>query len=102
MNESKQRKVGAVLSYVSIIVSTLVQLVYTPFLIRMLGQSEYGLFALVTSVMAYFSVLDMGFGNAMVRFLAKSKVDNDGNEKNINGLFLIFYSIIGIQDLFFL
>ena len=37
MKESNQRKSGAILSYISIIVSTLVQLLYTPFLIRMLG-----------------------------------------------------------------
>ena len=43
MNDSEQRKSGAILSYVSIILATLVQLIYTPFLIRMLGQSEYGL-----------------------------------------------------------
>ena len=38
-----QRKSGAILSYVTIILNTLVQLLYTPYLIKMLGQSEYGL-----------------------------------------------------------
>ena len=31
MSESKERKLGARLSYVSIIVTTLIQLLYTPF-----------------------------------------------------------------------
>ena len=44
---------GAVLSYVSIIISTLIQLIYTPLLIRKLGQSEYGLYSLVASIIGY-------------------------------------------------
>ena len=47
MEKINERKSGALLSYLSIIISTLVQLLYTPLLIRMLGQSEYGLYSLV-------------------------------------------------------
>ena len=61
MNESKQRKVGAILSYVSIIATTIVQLLYTPFLIKKLGQSEYGLYSLVNSIIGYLTVLVLGF-----------------------------------------
>ena len=50
MNESLERKSGAVLSYVVIIINTLIQLLYTPLLIRKLGQSEYGLYSLVAQV----------------------------------------------------
>ena len=71
MNDSEQRKSGAILSYVSIILATLVQLIYTPFLIRMLGQSEYGLYSLVYSIIGYLTVLDLGFGNAIIVYTAK-------------------------------
>ena len=71
MKDGNQRKSGAVLSYFSIIASTLVQLLYTPLLIRMLGQSEYGLYSLVASVIGYLTVLDLGFGNAIVVYTAK-------------------------------
>ena len=71
MNESKQRKTGAVLTYVSIITTTLVQLLYTPLLIRKLGQSEYGLYSLVNSIIGYLTVLDLGFGNAIVVYTSK-------------------------------
>ena len=69
MNESTNRKLGAILSYVSIIASTLIQLLYTPFLIRQLGQSEYGLYSLVNSIVGYLTVLDLGFGNAIVVYI---------------------------------
>jgi O-antigen/teichoic acid export membrane protein len=39
-----QLKAGAALNYVSIILHMVVGLVYTPYMLRMLGQSEYGFF----------------------------------------------------------
>ena len=71
MNESVQRKFGAGLSYISIISNTLVQLLYTPFLTKMLGQSEYGLYSLVASIIGYLTVLDLGFGNAIIVYTTK-------------------------------
>ena len=96
MDESKERKRGAILSYISIIVSTLVQLLYTPLLIRKLGQSEYGLYSLVSSIIGYLTVLDLGFGNAIVvytsKYRAQGKVDE---EKKLHGMFKIVFWIIG-------
>ena len=95
-----QIKSGVVLGYVNMIVSILVSLVYVPIMLRVMGQSEYGLYSLVASVIAYLSVLDMGFGNAMIRFVSKSKVKNNKEEeKRINGLFLLLYLIIGLVAL---
>jgi len=58
-----QLKVGAILSYVVMGLSNVVGLLYTPYMLRMMGQSEYGLYSLVASVVAYLTILDLGFGN---------------------------------------
>lgn len=97
MDNSKQRKLGAILTYVSIIVSTLIGLLYTPFLISKLGQSEYGLYSLVASVIGYLTILDFGFGNAIVVYTAKYREKKEfENEKKLHGMFRIVYFIIGI------
>lgn len=97
MNDSEQRKSGAVLSYVSIILATLVQLIYTPFLIRMLGQSEYGLYSLVYSIIGYLTVLDLGFGNAIVVYTSKYRAQKKyDEEKKLHGMFFIIFCILGI------
>lgn len=97
MNENNQRKSGAVLSYVSIIVNTLIQFLYIPILIRMLGQSEYGLYSLVSSVIGYLTVLDLGFGNAIIVYTAKYRAINDKEkEKKLHGMFLMIYYIIAV------
>lgn len=92
-----QIRFGAILGYINIAVNILVTIFYTPFMLGLMGQNEYGLYSLVTSIIAYLSVLDMGFGNAMVRFVAKNQAQKDiKKEHEINGLFLLLYLVIGI------
>lgn len=91
-----QRRWGAVLSYVNIITSVLVGLVYTPIMLRLLGQAEYGLYSLMGSLVGYLSVLDMGLGNTIVRYTAKNRADGTAQEEaQLNGLFLFLYTVIG-------
>jgi len=97
MSKTNQRKIGVALSYASIIISTLVQLIYTPFLIKMLGQSEYGLYSLIASVIGYLTVLDLGFGNAIVVYTAKYRANKEyQQEQKMQGMFKIIFYIIGL------
>ena len=96
MDESKQRKIGVVLSYASIIISTLVQLIYTPFMIRKLGQSEYGLYSLIASVIGYLTLFDLGFGNAIVVYTSKYQATNQKEKaKKMQGMFKVVFWIVG-------
>ena len=92
-----QLKAGAVLNYVVIILNKLVGLLYTPYMLRMMGQSEYGLYSLVASVISYLTVLDLGLGNAIVRYTAKFRAEGKITEQyEMFGMFLILYIIIGV------
>lgn len=92
-----QVKTGAVLNYVVIALNTIVGLGYTPYMLRCLGQNEYGLYSLVASVIAYLTLLDFGFGNAIIRYTAKFRAQGKQKEQwEMFGMFLIVYSIIGI------
>lgn len=92
-----QLKTGALLSYVSIILNNIIGLLYIPFMLRMMGQTEYGLYSLVASVVAYLTVLDLGFGNAIVRYTAKFRAEKKRKEQyEMFGMFLVLYSIIGV------
>lgn len=97
-----QLKAGAILSYISIGLGTIISILYTPIMLRLLGQSEYGLYSLVSSVIAYLGLLSLGFGSSYVRFYSRYKVKNqEENIAELNGLFLIIFSIIGIISLIF-
>lgn len=92
-----QLKVGAALSYVTIGLHNLVGLLYTPYMLRMMGQNEYGLYSLVASVVAYLTVLDLGFGNAIIRYTAKFRAEEKAKEQcEMFGMFFILYCGIGI------
>lgn len=92
-----QLKAGVVLNYVVIILNTVVGLLYTPYMLRMMGQSEYGLYSLVASVIAYLTILDLGFGNAIVRYTAKFRAEKKTEEQyEMFGMFFLLYLVIGI------
>ena len=94
-------KLGAILSYVSLGLKNIISLIYTPLMIRMLGQSEYGLYTLSNSVVGYLGILDMGFGNAVVRYTTKLRVEGDKEgEYSLIGMFLLLYSIIALIVVF--
>ena len=91
-----QLKVGAILSYVVMGLSNVVGLLYTPYMLRMMGQSEYGLYSLVASVVAYLTILDLGFGNTIIRYTAKFRSEGKTEEQySMFGMFIILYGFIG-------
>ena len=92
-----QRKAGVLLSYAGEVVKILVNLVYTPIMLHLLGQSEYGLYQLVYSVVSYLGLLSLGFGSSYLRFYSKYKVqrDEDGVAK-LNGMFMLIFCSISV------
>lgn len=92
-----QRKAGVLLSYMGEVVKILVNLIYTPIMLRLLGQSEYGLYQLVYSVVSYLSLLSLGFGSSYLRFYSRYKAqkDEDGVAK-LNGMFMIIFCLISL------
>ena len=93
-----QLKAGAALSYVSIALNNVIGLLYMPFMLRMMGQNEYGLYSLVSSVVAYLTVLDLGFANAIVRYTAKLRAERKLKEQyDMFGMLFILYCGIGIM-----
>ena len=87
-----QLKLGVLLSYASMALNMVVQLVYTPVMIRLLGQSEYGLYTLVGSVVSYLSLFSLGFTGAYLRFYSRyaQKGDRTGVAR-LNGMFLTLF-----------
>lgn len=70
-------------------------------MLRMLGQNEYGLYSLVASVISYLTILDLGLGNAVIRYTAKFRAENKKDEQyEMFGMFFVLYLIIAIIALF--
>ena len=92
-----QIRAGAVLNYVIVGLNILTGLLYTPFMLRCLGQNEYGLYSLVASVIAYLTLLDFGFGSAIVRYTAKIRATGTKEDEwSLYGMFLSAYAVLGL------
>lgn len=90
-----QKKAGVLLSYLAQVIHILSGILYTPIMLRLLGQSEYGLYQLVASVVSYLNVLSLGFGSSYMRFY--SRIKKQGNEEKVaefNGMYLTIFLII--------
>lgn len=92
-----QRKLGILLNYLSEAVRIATTLVYTPVMLRLLGQSEYGLYQLVSSVVSYLGLLSFGFGSAYVRYHSGYQVKGDSaGIARLNGMFLLVFSAMSV------
>ena len=95
-----QLKIGVILSYVTMAIQNIIAIVYTPVMLRLLGQSEYGLYQLVYSVVSYLGLLSFGFGSAYIRFYSRLKIKNDTDGiSNLNGMFITVFSVIAVITL---
>lgn len=88
-----QRKAAVMLSYATQFVKILSALLYTPLMLRILGQSEYGTYQLVNSIVAYLSLFSLGFASSYTRFYMRYAVDGDEEGiARLNGMFLATFT----------
>lgn len=95
--QKNQLRVGVILSYINLGISCVIPFLYTPVMLRILGQSEYGLYSLANSVISYLTLLTFGFGSTVIRYLSKYRAENNKEAvQKTFGLFLGLYSIAAL------
>ena len=86
-----------ILSYLNIGIGNLIPLFYTPIMLSLLGQNEYGLYKIASSTTSYLSLLAFGIGGAVTRYLIKANTEGGKEaEENIFGLFNLLFQGIAI------
>lgn len=92
-----QLRAGVIMNYLTIGLSSLIPFFYTPVMLRILGQSEYGLYSLANSVVGYLSLLSFGLGSTIVRYIAKYRAQGEKeHEERVIGLFIVMYSFLAV------
>ena len=87
-----QRKTGVILSYCTLGFNIIIGLFFTPFLIQKIGDSQYGIFSLANSLISLVTLLDLGFGQTIIRYISKVRTTGDVEEEyRLNGFFLKIY-----------
>lgn len=95
-----QLRIGIILNYLNLILGNLIPIFYTPVMLSLLGQSEYGLYKLASSFTSYLTLISFGLGSAITRYLIKSR-EEEGKEaeQKILGLFTRIFQVISLLAL---
>jgi len=95
---SKNIKLGTIITYITQFLGIGISFVYVPIMLRILGQAEYGLYALVQSIISYLQMSEMGIGTTATRYNSKYIAEGDKEgQKTINGMFLkMYFGIAGV------
>src|SRR6185436_4261096 len=97
MNSAWNLLTGTATKYVLLAVNIVLGIFLMPYTVRHLGTAEYGLWMLVGSMTAYFQLLDLGYGNGIVRYVADADARGDTTLVNqILSTFVVVYAALGV------
>lgn len=97
MKEKNQLHIGIALSYINLIIGNIVPIFYTHIMLRLLGQAEYGLFSLSSSIISYLTLINFGLGTALTRYIIKYRTAGDKEGvRRMMGLFFTLYSCLAV------
>lgn len=92
-----QLKTGVLISYATMLISNIIPMVYTPIMLRILGQAEYGVYGISNSISNYLYLLNMGLGATIIRYLAKYRASGEREkEEQVAGMFLQVYGVLSL------
>jgi O-antigen/teichoic acid export membrane protein len=100
--------IGAASNWLAFAATLAVAFVLTPYLIDRLGKPRYDVWCVVESVLAYFTLLDMGVAACLVRYVAKHNAEQnrDGLNRMASACLALFAAaggvalVIGVPVLF--
>ena len=87
---------GAAISYFTMAFNIVAGLLYTPWMVDKIGQSDYGLYTLANSLITIF-MLDFGLGTAVSRYVAKYRAE--GKNDAISNIMGVIYKLYFAIDL---
>lgn len=70
-------KWGALLSYVLIALNSIYGLVIMPFVLGAIGESEYGVYKTIGAMTATISVMELGLGGTMQKYISQYRAQNE-------------------------
>lgn len=86
---------SAIIGYITILTEIILGLIYTPWMLSVIGEDNYALYSLAISLMA-FLMLDFGLSNSVTRFLANYRAE--GSQEKANNFIGLVYKIYLLLD----
>ncbi|MEI6437332.1 MAG: oligosaccharide flippase family protein [Candidatus Omnitrophota bacterium] len=88
---TKKLLTNSVYNTVSWFLIVAIGILFTPFIVKKLTIEGYGIYTLLTSLIGYYGLLDLGLGDGVTKFVAEYKARNDwdGVNRSVNAALLI-------------
>lgn len=94
-----QKTIGALLGYLYTGIQSVISLIYVPLLLSGIGKSEYGIYQIVGSIIAYFSAMEAPLCASILKYYVEYKVK--GDNRNMENVLAIGRRIFWILSAFF-
>jgi len=95
--QGREIKAGIILNYISMAIEGIVIFLLNPFIIRGLGQADYGVYSLMSSFTGYLSIFEFGLGSTIIRYISKYNAEKDEkNKENFLSMCFGIYIFIAI------
>ena len=94
-----QKKLGISISYVNLILNTIVTIFLTPFMIRMMGDDSYSLYKVMQSFAGPLAMFNLGVSTIVTRAIVKYETEKKFNlieKQNTIGLAMLTSIIMSI------
>lgn len=93
-------RINAISNWMVLALNILTGFFLTPFIIRYLGDSGYGIWTLVCSFIGYYGLMNMGVSSAIHRFIARYSAKQDAQSLNqVASTALAIFSVTGLLAL---
>lgn len=73
---TKQIKLGAIISYLTLAINIMATLIYMPWMVSVIGESNYAMYTLANSFVNIF-VIDFGLSSAVSKFVAQYRAEEN-------------------------
>ena len=77
IKNNNQMKLGALISYCTILANALFGLFVTPFILKNIGSSAYGVYKTMGSLSSSLLILDLGIGSTLLRYISKYRANSE-------------------------
>lgn len=98
ISDSLNIQLGTILSFATLFANILIYIFYTPFLLNIVGDKQYGIYSFTLGITTWFSFAISSISVGYVKFNATSKgKDSKYNSKTVNGcyfLLFLFYTLL--------
>lgn len=95
VKQKSQIRIGAILSYTNILLNIVYGILIIPFLLKHLGQEEYGIYVLIGSIASTMMIMDFGVKTTVIRYISKYRAERKyfKIEEFLSNIFIIYMFI---------